>query len=276
MLKANNSVAVIPSECFRWRPRVQFAESFRTRAAAINYAFEHGYNLIVERKEGNSQLFDVLQDPDGACTAGIDLELLNTEEVLVEPPPADWTRLMLVTLWNLAQWIATFATSFYIREIVPFSRRAASMARACLRDIGPVFRRMAVVTRSYLRQMAPIYQRATARARGCLRNLGPVYQQAAEVSGRCIREITLLVQSVACRLRWTNSAIAFRRMWRRHSYGSASDLARRLAASAGSAFTHQITPVYRKLTMTAEACLRQVVPAGRKAAAVAQASLRQS
>lgn len=63
MLRANRVVAVIPSDYFRWRPRVQFRESFTKMAHAIRYARRHGCNLVVECDEGNGPQFDVLDDP---------------------------------------------------------------------------------------------------------------------------------------------------------------------------------------------------------------------
>ena len=72
-MEASRAIAVIPSENFRWRARVQFQDSFRTRDQALNYAFEHGYNLIVEHEEGKGLQYDVLYDPDQVSTSGMNL-----------------------------------------------------------------------------------------------------------------------------------------------------------------------------------------------------------
>lgn len=138
-------------------------ESFPTLAAALNYAFQQDCNLIVEGNEGSVVQFEVMQDPDGACTAGLDLELFKTEDVLVEPAPGGWTPLMLRTLWDLTKRLAARAAALYVRQIVPLSRRVAVAASPYFRQIVPLSRRAVAFASLYLRQIVPLLGDTAAR-----------------------------------------------------------------------------------------------------------------
>lgn len=213
MLEQNSPIAIIPSECFRWRARVHFIESFRTRAAAMDYAFQHGCNLIVERNEGRNSLYDVLQDPDWACTTGLDLELLKTEDVLVEPEPASWTRLLFQTVWHLCKRFSRVVVTVNVRVVVPLSRRSASIAEVCLRNAAPFSRRAAALAIQYLRKAVPLIRRA-----------------AVAISLYCQEEVAPSCRSAARQCWWSNGGLALRRTWHRHCHGTPRDLARRFAA----------------------------------------------
>lgn len=100
MVGEHSPLSIIPGESFHWRPRVQFIDSFSKKRSAIDYAIKHGYNLIVERNEGDGELFDVLLDIDEACTEEINLESTHTEEVLIEPEIHGWAIHMTLTAWR--------------------------------------------------------------------------------------------------------------------------------------------------------------------------------
>jgi hypothetical protein len=215
---------MIPSDCFRWQPRVQFVDSFRTRRAALNYAFEHGYNLIIERSEENSGLFDVMDDPDGACTSGLDLELLKTEEVLVDPYTGGWMSLVVSSTWNLAKRLGSGTAGFYVRQIVPRLRHAAS--RRGMEELQNALRR----SWSTLRQWDAIGRGWRFTSRGLA-----LYQGVIVPSCR----------AAARRSWWSDPAIALRRGWHRHSRGSATDFAKRLGAEASLLYAHEAVPRLR-------------------------------
>jgi len=211
MAEEKGAIAIIPGESFRWRARVQFIESFQTRAAALNYAFQHGYNLIVERNEGSSAIFDVMKDPHGACTAGLNLELLKTEDALVEPPPVRWTALMLSTVWDFARRLATFVAGLSAREIVPLSRRAAAVAGTYLRKIAPASRRAADASASlYRREIVPTLRRAAAVASMYLREIASISRRTAAFASMYLREIAPFLRIAAAKC-WSDSKMVSRR-----------------------------------------------------------------
>ncbi len=280
MLEGCNAIAIIPSDCFRWVARVQFIESFRTRAAAINFASQQGYNLIVERNEGSSALFDVMDDPDGTCTAGLELELLKAEDVLVEPPPTGWTMLMVWTLWGLAKRFATLSARLYVRQVVPLFGRAAVVAGTNLRAVPPLSKRFAgLVEDLYVREITPLSRRIFAFVSMHLRKAAPISQRAAAVASAYLQESApirrgmaalagLYLQGIvsrrhaASRIWWSDRGIAFRRVWRRHSHGTAGDLARRFAAISSVYLrenTRRLGDAVRRCRWSdVEAALRQV------------------
>lgn len=250
MMEATKPIAMIPSACFRWQPRVQFVESFRTREAALNCAFEQGYNLIVERSEGKSVLFDVLDDPDGACTSGLDLELLKTEEVIVDPYTEGWTSLMFLTIWKLAGRFGAAVAGLYVRQVVPRLRLAASRRNreAIERMVRHAWRRMSRGSRAGVR--SPSWH-STIPA-GC--KVKTISLHTARVHAKRIalrvadfyhREVIPFGQSAASRSWWSGPAIVLRRGWHRYSQGSISDGARRLAAEASVLYAREVTPRLR-------------------------------
>lgn len=220
MVEENSALAIIPGDCFQWRARVQFIDSFRTRAAAMNFAFEHGYNLIVERSEGSSQLFDVLQDPDRACTADLKLELLANEELLVEPEPTSWTLLLFWTAWDLAKRFGAALATLYVRQIAPRLRQATN--RQTWAHLQRVFRLV-------------WYRHVHWSIRHLSRRVGTdVSIYYAEIK-RCCRH-------AASHYWWSGSAVDFRRWLHRHSQGNVFDLAKRLAAIMSSIYNREIAP----------------------------------
>lgn len=238
MLAENNAITIIPSECFRWRARVQFMETFRTRQAALNFAFQNGCNLIVERNEGRSPIYDVLRDPDGACTSGLDLELLKTEDVLVEPPEPAWITLMLSGVWDFGRRLAALLASLYAREIVPLSRRVVAVARLCyFRDIAPLSRRVAAAARTcYFREIVPFSCRTAAVACTYLREIAPLSRRAAATA----------------RVYYLQKIIP---------------ISRRAAGVARTYFFREIVPISRRSVAFARLYVREIVPILRTAAA---------
>jgi hypothetical protein len=223
MAEENSAIAIIPGDSFRWRARVQFIDSFQTQAAALNFAFEHGHNLIVERNEGSSQLFDVLEDPDGACTADLKLELLENEEVLVEPENTNWTLLLFLTLWNLARRFGAIMARVYSRGVASRSSRAAN------------------------RQQWGDFQRFLRlawyrHAHWGIRNLDRQFGAAISLYRS---EIAPYYRRAASRCWWSGCAVDFRRWLYRHSQGDIRDLAKRLAAVTASTYSHEIAPRLR-------------------------------
>jgi hypothetical protein len=223
MMEASRAIAVIPSEHFRWRARVQFQESFRTRDQALNYAFERGYNLIVEHEEGKGLQYDVLYDPDQLCTSGLNLESVETEDFLAEPEPIGWTILMVSSIVNLISWFAAALAVRYRRHVVPFSRHTAFVARRRYREVAPrvrrsvnrrwqdverairrgwraradwgaadLTRRSAAFARLCLRRAEPASRRAVALAHSCLRELVPLSRRAAAAAGPRLREMVAI------------------------------------------------------------------------------------
>lgn len=228
MPEETRPIAIIPSDCFRWQPRVQFIDSFRTRDAALNCALEHGHNLIVERNGGKTALFDVLDDPNGACTAGLELESLQTEEVLLDPYTGGWTSLILLSIWHLAQCLAAAISALYFRQIAPALRNAASRRRWA--DFQRALR-------------LAWYRHAHWGIRSLNRRLG-----AAASLYRS--EIAPHSRRAASRYWWSGSAVDFRRLLHRHSQGNVRDLAKRLAAIMSSLYSREIAPRLRRAVST--------------------------
>lgn len=224
MPEATRPIAMIPSDCFRWHPRVQFIDSFRTRESALDYAFEHGYNLIIERNEESSPLFDVMDDPDGACTSELDLELLKTEEVLVDPYTGGWASLFVSSTWNLSRRVGAGVSGLYFRQLLPRARHAASH-----HDMEE-FRNTLRSSWNSLRHWD---------AMGSARRFGnqslAFYHEV--VAPSC--------QTAVRRSWWSNPAIVLRRGWHRHSQGSATDFARSLAAEASVLYAQEAVPRLR-------------------------------
>jgi hypothetical protein len=218
MVEANSAIAIIPSDSFRWRARVQFVESFRTQAAALNFAFEHGHNLIVERNEGSSQLFDVLEDPDGACTADLKLELLANEEVLVEPENTNWTLLLFLTLWNFAKRLGATLARVYSQEVASRLGQAANRQRR-----GDIQRFLRLAW----------YRHAHWGIRNLNRQFGEAISlYRSEIAPHCRHAVS--------RYWWSDRAVGFRRWLHRHSQGDIRDLAKRLAAVTASTYSREI------------------------------------
>ncbi len=210
MPAAQDAIVIIPRECFHWRPQVRFMETFPTRAAALTYAFQQDCNLIVENNEGDSPQFDVMQDPDGSSTAGLDLVLLKTEDVLIEPPAAGWTALMLGTFGDLAKRLATLVTVLYARQIVPLSRRAAAVAIKCVQEVAPLARRAAAVAGRSVREVAPLARRVDVVADAYLGEAVPFFLRAVAFAGLYIREIAPILRDVAAKC-WSESKSVTRR-----------------------------------------------------------------
>ena len=251
----NSAIVIIPSECFRWRARVRFMDSFPTRAAALNYAFQHGCNLIVESNEGGIPLCDVMQDPDGVCTADLDLELLKTEEVLVDPYSKGWTALMLSTLWHLAKRIAALVAILYAREVVPFSRRAAAVAGTYLREVAPLSRRAA--SRCWWSNSALAFRRGLHRhSHGTVSDLA---KRFAAIGSLHLREIARRISYAASRCRWSDVEGASRRAWG-SSLSTGSRLARQFAAAVARTYHQEIAPFSRHLAAFASLYLREIAP----------------
>ncbi len=201
-MEASRAIAVIPSEHFRWRARVQFQDSFRTRDQALNYAFEHGYNLIVEHEEGKGRQYDVLYDPDQVCTSGMSLESVETEDFLAEPDPISWNSLMVSSILNLIKWLSACLATLHRRHVVPFSRHAAFVARRRYREVAPRVRRSInrhwqgterAIRRGWRSRSnwiaGDLARRSAALATLCLRRAEPVLRQAIAVAHRCLREM---------------------------------------------------------------------------------------
>lgn len=239
MVGTNGALAIIPSDSFHWRPRVQFIESFRTRASAIDYAFQYGYTLIVERNEGSFALFDVMLDPDGSCTADLNLELLKTEEVLVEPFTGGWTALTIRTVWEFFRRFAAAVRSLCVTEIVPRLRQAFSRRRraAFERAIRLAWRR---ITRpSSFGVHRPSWRSIISAAPLHARRI------SAGTAAFYLQEIVPFYRSTASRCWWSNPAVALRRGWHRNSQGSVSDITRRLAAEASVLYARDVMPRLR-------------------------------
>ena len=226
MFADKDAIVIIPRECFRCRPRVRFMESFPTRAAALSYAFQQGCNLIVESTEGSIPLFDVMQDPDGACAAGLDLKLVKTEDVLVEPASTGWTTLMLCTLWDIAKRLAMFLAVLYARQIVPLSRRAAAaVANLYDRQIDPLTRRAAAgVASLYHRRIVPFSFRTAVAADTYLGEAVLLFLRTAAFASLYFRAIVPILRDAAVRCWADSKSISRRHSWAvpapRHSHPS--------------------------------------------------------
>ncbi len=250
MVGTNGELAIIPGDSFQWRPRVRFIESFRTRSSAIDYAFQYGYNLIVERKEGSFALFDVMLDPDRSCTADLNLELLKTEEVLVEPYTGGWTALMLWSVWEFARRWAIAVRDLWVTGIVPLLRQAASRRRRAafkfaIRDAWRTMTRPSSVGvhspswRSFISVGGSIRGYSLSVARLHARRM------AARTAAFYRQEIVPFYRSTASRCWWSSPVVALRRGWHRNSQGSVSDIARRLAAEASVLYAREVMPRLR-------------------------------
>jgi len=220
---AESAIAVIPGEYFRWRARVQFVESFQTRADAVSYAFQYGCNLIVERSNDEGPVFDVLQDPDRSCTSGLNLELVETKDFLVEPEATSWTSLMLSSIYELSRRSATAFTRTYNRQVAPSVRRAVNRCRRA--HYPEALRRSWNVSRSMACKLA---QRSAAAAE-------TLYW----------REAAPRLQSTALWYRQSDFEGRLHRAWNL-SCLMARRLARRLAASARTFYITEIAPLIRQ------------------------------
>lgn len=250
MVGTNGALAIIPSDSFRWRPRVQFIESFRTRASAIDYAFQYGYNLIVERNEGSFALFDVMLDPDSSCTADLNLELLKTEEVLVEPYIGGWTILTIRTAWEFVRRFAIAVRSLCVTQIVPRLRQAFSgRRRVAFERAMRHARRRNTWPSSFGVHRSSWRPSISDICRTSVDSLSAARIHARRIAARAAafyhREVVPFCRSAASRCWWSNPAVAWRRGWHRHSQGSISDVTRRLAAEASVLYTREITPRLR-------------------------------
>src|SRR5574337_1021414 len=260
MVGEHSPLSIIPSECFRWRPRVQFIESFRTKASAIDYAFKNGYNLIVERNENRTAVFDVLLDIDETCTEGLSLELNQTEEVLIEPDSQGGTGLMLMTLLGICRRFA-FAVarqrcwtdmhrafrSVWNRHIYwgirSFRKRLDAATSFSFSMISPRYRHLAD-QRRWTSVAITLRQRLNNSSSALA---GFARQFSAEVVVLCRQEVVPFIRRSASRFWWSSFAVAFRRWWHRNSQTSASDLAKRFAASVDSLYTREIAPRLRQV-----------------------------
>ena len=247
MAETNGELAIIPSDSFHWRPRVRFIESFRTRASAIDYAFQYGYNLIVERKEGSFALFDVMLDPDRSCTADLNLELLKTEEVLVEPYTGGWTALMLWSVWEFTRRWTIALRGLWVTKIVPFLRQAASRRRRAVTKLAMRDAWMRV-TRGV---QNPSWRSALISAGGRIRGYSlsatrlQARRMAAGTAAFYRQQVVPFYRSTASRCWWSNPAVALRRGWHRNSQGSVSDITRRLGAEASVLYARDVMPRLR-------------------------------
>jgi hypothetical protein len=258
MAGESSPVSIIPSECFRWRPRVQFIDTFQTRKSAIDHALDHGYNLIVERNEGNTSLFDVLLDPDRACTDGINLEPLHSEEVLIEPDTMGWTSLMVLTLWSICKRLATMIASqncwadmhralrsAWKREIYwdirNLRKRFEAAVTFCYSKITPQHSHVAGQPR--LADVQVAFGRAWKSSTSAAISFSRQFASEAVVLYK--QEVVPFVRHTVSRCWWSNSAVAFRRWWHRHSQASTSDIPRLCRASLDNLYKREIAPRLR-------------------------------
>jgi hypothetical protein len=259
MAGEGSPLSIIPSECFRWRPRVQFIDTFQTRKSAIDYAFDHGYNLIVERNEGSTPLFDVLLDPERSCTEGLNLELLQSEDVLVEGDTKSWTSLMLVTLWGLCERLAAAIASqncwadmhrafrgawkrYIFWEVRNLRKRFGVAATFCYARITAQHRHVAGQPRWADEPTA--WRRAWGRWSSAVISFAKEF--AAEAVILYKREVVPFIQRTARLCWWSNSAVAFRRWWHRHSQASTWDLPKLFTASFDNLYKRTVAPRLRQ------------------------------
>jgi hypothetical protein len=85
MANANKTIAIVPSNEFKWTAQIQYQESLPTREEAIRYAGLHGFNLIVKYERRSGPLFDVMNDPNLACVSESGSASLETVSVEIEP-----------------------------------------------------------------------------------------------------------------------------------------------------------------------------------------------
>lgn len=245
MVGEHSPLSIIPSESFRWRPRVQFIESFSTRASAIDYAIKHGYNLIVERNEGPATLFDVLLDIDEACTEELNLELTHTEEVLIESEARGRVILMALTVWRACkQYAAALAsqrcwTDIYgsIRGV--WLRHIYWGVRALRKRVAPSIRRAA--SRCWWSSSAIAFRRWQHRhSQGSASDVAKRF--AACLDGLYAREIAPRLHQVVEQYRQADIPGAVRRAWN-SPLATFSSFATRFAAAAAVFLNPEVAPV---------------------------------
>ena len=258
MVGERSPLSIIPSECFRWRPKVQFIDTFQTRKSAIDHALDHGYNLIVERNEGSAPLFDVLLDPDRACTDGINLEPLHSEEVLIEPDDQGWTSLMLLTLWGFCNRVAAPIASQNCWADVRRTFRSA-WKRHIYWDIRNLRKRFEVAATLCYSKITPRHSHVAGQPRcagvqvALRRSWKSSSAAVVSFSRQFVSEVIVLyrqevipfIRHTASRCWWSNSAVAFRRWWHRHSQASPADLANLFRASLDNLYKREIAPRLR-------------------------------
>jgi hypothetical protein len=281
-MEGDRTIAVIPSEHFHWRARVQFQDSFRTRVEALNYAFEHGCNLIVECEEGKGLQYDVMLDPDGACTADLSLELVETKDFLAEPEAINisWTRLMISTTVHLARRLATGVAPLYRSRIAPSCRQAAAAASRWLRKMAPrvqyaarlcrwpdieraVRRRWSMrphwnaahlarrfanfVADLSLRKVVLFGCRAAVSAGHYLRQLVPICRRAVFVTRAWLRRMAPRVRYAASRRGRLEIQNAVRLASSRHFHWGAVGFDRKVDAAVANVFNQEIAPLVRNV-----------------------------
>jgi hypothetical protein len=92
MSKGYNTIAVLPSNNFKWTAQVQYIETLPTRDDAVLYASEHDCNLIVVYERRPGPKFDVLQDPEKICTSLPQCEMVDIVPVDSDSESATWSR----------------------------------------------------------------------------------------------------------------------------------------------------------------------------------------
>ncbi|HEX5413354.1 MAG TPA: hypothetical protein VFZ27_15995 [Terriglobia bacterium] len=242
MVGEDSPLAVIPGEAFRWRPRVQFIESFRTRSSAVNYALKHGYNLVVERNEGTAVLFDVLLDIDEACTENINLELTETEEVLIEPEVHGRAMLTGLAFCRLCKRsAAALASRRCWKEIYRcgWVRHFDGRARDLPNRVAIPVRRTA--SRCWWSGPALEFRRWQHRhSHGSAADLAK--RSAACLDGLYMREIAPRLRHAVEQYRQADIAGALRRAWN-SPLATFSSFATRFAAAAAVFLNPEIAPV---------------------------------
>lgn len=245
MVGEHSPLSIIPSESFRWRPRVQFIESFSTKTSAIDYAIKQGYNLIVERHEGPATLFDVLLDIDEACTEGLNLESTQTEEVLIEPDLHGWPVHMVLTLWRICKPSASALASPRCWKDFYHSLRGVWTSRPdwCVRNlrnrVAPSVRRAA--SRCWWSNSALAFRRWQHRhSHGSAADVAKRF--AACLDGLYAREIAPRLHQVVEQYRQADIAGAVRRAWN-SPLATFSSFATRFAAAAAVFLNPEVAPV---------------------------------
>ncbi|TAM82625.1 MAG: hypothetical protein EPN47_08185 [Acidobacteria bacterium] len=218
---------------------------------AIDYAFKHGYNLIVERNEDRTAIFDVLLDIDETCTEGISLELSQTEEVLIEPDMQGWTSLMFLALLGICKrcWtvICRSFRSIWNRHIYwgirDLKKHRESAASFCFSLVAPRYRHVAGQRRWADVQFT--FRQGLSNSSSVVIGFARQFASALVVTYQ--QEIIPFIRRTASRCWWSNCAVAFRRWAHRHSRTPASDLSKRFAASIDSLYTNEIAPRLRQV-----------------------------
>ena len=245
MVGEHSPLSIIPSESFRWRPRVQFIQSFSTRASAIDYAIKQGYNLIVERNEGPATLFDVLLDIDEACTEELNLELTHTEEVLIESEAHGRAILMALTAWRACkQYAAALAsqrcwTDIYRSIRGVWLRHIYWGVRDLRKRVAPSIRRAA--SRCWWSSSAIAFRRWQHRhSQGSASDVAKRF--AACLDGLYAREIAPRLRQVVEQYRQADIHGAVRRAWN-SPLATFSSFATRFAAAAAVFLNPEVAPV---------------------------------